>query len=156
MALVTLMNVRNLKTSKYLIISIKKKIFWLIIINIFFIDGDAAANALKNKNADFSNPNVFIDDGDNNKVIDHVYDEIKHKDPGGNFLLFSFSNFYCIFFIDPNVSETEYDHLNYTRPATSWRPQYQRTANGLQSKKENNLKISPSASHESIDSASRK
>ena len=53
---------------------------------------------MKNKNADFSNPNVFTDDGDNNKVIDHVYDEIKHKDPGGIFLLFSIYKLYCIFF----------------------------------------------------------
>lgn len=56
---------------------------WFCLFHLLtFTDGDAA-NALKNKNADFSNPNVFIDDGDNNKVIDHVYDEIKHKDPGG-------------------------------------------------------------------------
>lgn len=40
-------------------------------------------NSSKNKNADLTNPNVFVDI-DDNKVVDHVYDEIKLKDGKGN------------------------------------------------------------------------
>lgn len=40
--------------------------------------------SMKNKDADMTNPNVYhcIDD---EKDIDHVYDEIKHKEGYGNF-----------------------------------------------------------------------
>ncbi|KAL4716618.1 hypothetical protein ACJJTC_008253 [Scirpophaga incertulas] len=64
-------------------------------------------SSLKNKDADANNPNLyhFIDD---DSKLDHVYDEIKHKEG----------------------YEMEYDHLNYTPPVNKWKQHYQRMANG--------------------------
>lgn len=66
----------------------------------------------KNKDADACNPNVnvyhSIEDLSNSKV-EHVYDEIKQKEG----------------------QDMEYDHLDYSRPASSWKPHYQRMANGI-------------------------
>ncbi|XP_013138696.1 PREDICTED: multiple epidermal growth factor-like domains protein 6 [Papilio polytes] len=64
-------------------------------------------SSLKNKDADATNPNLYhcIDDD----KLDHVYDEIKHKEG----------------------YEMEYDHLNYTPPANTWKPHYQRMNNDL-------------------------
>ncbi|CAH2071184.1 unnamed protein product, partial [Iphiclides podalirius] len=64
-------------------------------------------SSLKNKDADATNPNLYhcIDDD----KLDHVYDEIKHKEG----------------------YEREYDHLNYTPPANTWKPHYQRMNNGV-------------------------
>lgn len=90
--------------------------------------------ALKNRDADKTNPNVYhsIDD---EKVVDHVYDEIKHKEG----------------------YEMEYDHLNYTRPATSWRPHYQKMPNGfLQPKLDNDRQRPPSPTGSTISNASTK
>ncbi|XP_066581740.1 protein draper isoform X5 [Prorops nasuta] len=68
--------------------------------------------SLKNKDADMGNPNLnvyhSIDDMDG-KRIEHVYDEIKQNK--GN--------------------DVEYDHLDYTRPLSTWKPHYQRMANGF-------------------------
>ncbi|KAK9737372.1 Brain and reproductive organ-expressed protein (BRE) [Popillia japonica] len=59
--------------------------------------------ALKNKDADATNPNIYhsID------KLDHVYDEIKQKDKEVDL----------------------YDHLDYTRPQSTWKPHYQRMPN---------------------------
>ncbi|GBP52830.1 Protein draper [Eumeta japonica] len=65
-------------------------------------------SSLKNKDADATNPNLYHCIDDENK-LDHVYDEIKHKEG----------------------YEMEYDHLNYTPPSSKWKPHYQRMANGL-------------------------
>lgn len=59
-------------------------------------------NSLKNKNADATNPNLY-------QGIDHVYDEIKQK--------------------DVSDLDTEYDHLDYSRPSSAWKPHYQRMPN---------------------------
>lgn len=68
--------------------------------------------SLKNKDADLGNPNVnvyhSIDEMDNKKGTEHLYDEIKQ-----------------------NNAELEYDHLDYTRPLGAWKPHYQRMANGF-------------------------
>lgn len=48
---------------------------------------------------------------DGKKAAEHVYDEIKQNNP-----------------------DLEYDHLDYTRPASSWKPHYQRMANGFVTK----------------------
>lgn len=70
------------------------------------------AASLKNKDADLGNPNVnvyhSIDEMDGKKAAEHLYDEIKQ-----------------------NNAEIEYDHLDYTRPTSSWKPHYQRMANGF-------------------------
>ncbi|KAJ2951925.1 hypothetical protein O0L34_g4177 [Tuta absoluta] len=63
---------------------------------------------LKNKDADATNPNLYHCIDDDNK-LDHVYDEIKHKEG----------------------FEMEYDHLNYTPPANKWKPHYHSLANGF-------------------------
>lgn len=62
--------------------------------------------SVKNREADLTNPNIYhsIDE-----KLDHVYDEIKQKDG----------------------KELEYDHLDYSRPGSSWKPHYQRMANGF-------------------------
>lgn len=69
------------------------------------------AASLKNKDADLGNPNVnvynSIDEMDTKKA-EHLYDEIKQ-----------------------NNGEMEYDHLDYTRPMSAWKPHYQRMANGF-------------------------
>ncbi|CAH2105448.1 unnamed protein product [Euphydryas editha] len=65
-------------------------------------------SSLKNKDADLTNPNLYHCIDDENK-LDHVYDEIKHKEG----------------------YEMEYDHLNYTPPANTWKPHYQRMNNGI-------------------------
>lgn len=69
--------------------------------------------SLKNKDADACNPNVnvyhSIEDLRDDKKVEHLYDEIKQKEG----------------------QEMEYDHLDYSRPGSSWRPHYQRMANGL-------------------------
>lgn len=59
----------------------------------------------KNLNADLTNPNVYNSIEDPLKE-EHVYDEIKHKEG----------------FKDPD----EYDHLDYSRPSTSFKPHYHR------------------------------
>ncbi|XP_050685558.1 protein draper-like [Leptidea sinapis] len=66
-------------------------------------------SSLKNKDADATNPNLYhcIDDD----KLDHVYDEIKHKEG----------------------YEKEYDHLNYTPPSNTWKAHYQRMNNGFPS-----------------------
>lgn len=66
--------------------------------------------SLKNKDADSGNPNVYhsIDEMDSKKTAEHLYDEIKQ-----------------------NNADLEYDHLDYTRPLSAWKPHYQRMANGL-------------------------
>uniref|UniRef100_A0A2A4JCP2 EGF-like domain-containing protein n=1 Tax=Heliothis virescens TaxID=7102 RepID=A0A2A4JCP2_HELVI len=65
-------------------------------------------SSMKNKDADANNPNLFQYEEDDNK-LDHVYDEIKHKEG----------------------YEMEYDRLNYTPPANKWKPHYQRMTNGF-------------------------
>ncbi|XP_028030978.1 protein draper-like, partial [Bombyx mandarina] len=64
-------------------------------------------SSIKNKDADANNPNLYQYVEDNK--LDHVYDEIKHKEG----------------------YEIEYDHLNYTPPANKWKPHYHRMPNGL-------------------------
>ncbi|KAF7278127.1 hypothetical protein GWI33_008745 [Rhynchophorus ferrugineus] len=54
---------------------------------------------LKNKDADATNPNIYH----SIEKVDHVYDEIKHKD-----------------------IDLEYDHLDYTRPVNTLKPHYQK------------------------------
>ncbi|XP_038223185.1 protein draper [Zerene cesonia] len=66
--------------------------------------------SLKNKDADATNPNLYHCIDDDNK-LDHVYDEIKHKEG----------------------YEMEYDHLNYTPPANTWKAHYQRMNDTLPS-----------------------
>lgn len=72
------------------------------------------AASMKNKDADLGNPNVneyhSIDEMDGKKA-EHLYDEIKQ-----------------------NNADLEYDHLDYTRPLSAWKPHYQRMANGFGSK----------------------
>lgn len=65
-------------------------------------------SSMKNKDADANNPNLYQYEEDDNK-LDHVYDEIKHKEG----------------------YEMEYDRLNYTPPANKWKPHYQRMNNGF-------------------------
>lgn len=67
---------------------------------------------LKNREADANNPNVYHSIED--LKLEHVYDEIKGKE----------------------TAEQEYDHLDYSRPGTSWKPHYQRMANGMIKKPE--------------------
>lgn len=70
--------------------------------------------SLKNRDADATNPNMYHCIDEDSKV-DHVYDEIKHKEG----------------------LEMEYDHLNYTPAASAWKPHYQRMANGFLAKQDN-------------------
>lgn len=65
-------------------------------------------SSMKNKDADANNPNLYQYEDDDNK-LDHVYDEIKHKEG----------------------YEMEYDRLNYTPPANKWKPHYQRMNNAF-------------------------
>lgn len=73
-------------------------------------------NTMKNRDADVGNPNVYhsIDEMDNKKAAEHLYDEIKQNNNG----------------------ELEYDHLDYTRPMSAWKPHYQRMSNGFGSNKD--------------------
>lgn len=68
----------------------------------------------KNREADAGNPNVnvyhSIEDLQDDRKVEHLYDEIKQKEG----------------------QDLEYDHLDYTRPGTSWKPHYQRMANGFE------------------------
>lgn len=70
--------------------------------------------SLKNRDADSRNPNInvyhSIDDLPDGRKLEHVYDEIKHKE---------------------GQVELDYDHLDYSRPGSSWKPHYQQMANGL-------------------------
>lgn len=64
-------------------------------------------NSLKNRDADATNPNIYH----SIEKLDHVYDEIKQK--------------------DVKDIELEYDRLDYSRPVSTWKPQYQRMVNRL-------------------------
>lgn len=61
---------------------------------------------LKNKDADFGNPNMYHEL--DKQKMEHIYDEIKQ-----------------------NNVELEYDHLDYTRAQSDRKPHYQRMANSL-------------------------
>lgn len=65
---------------------------------------------LKNKDADATNPNIYH----SIEKLDHVYDEIKQK--------------------DAKDIETEYDHLDHTRPVSTLKPHYQRMASSFGSR----------------------
>lgn len=78
----------------------------------------------KNLNADMTNPNVYHSIDENN--IEHVYDEIKHKegymDPG----IISYSFIILFFFFQLFSFSDEYDHLNYSQAGSSVKPHYTR------------------------------
>ncbi|XP_055841144.1 protein draper isoform X3 [Episyrphus balteatus] len=77
----------------------------------------------KNLNADLTNPNVYNSIEDPLKE-EHVYDEIKqkegYKDPVKEYRKKLFPDGIDIF------SPDEYDHLDYSRPSTSFKPHYHR------------------------------
>lgn len=56
------------------------------------IEGYDPLSSMKNKDADAHNPNLYQYEDDDNK-LDHVYDEIKHKEGYGNY--FKFSRVFC-------------------------------------------------------------
>lgn len=58
----------------------------------------------KNWGADLGNPNLNMYQAVDEKAMEHVYDEIKQA--------------------KEKEAEMEYDHLDYSRPASSWKPQY--------------------------------
>lgn len=72
---------------------------------LVFTGSGYSVSAAKNRDADRNNPNLYNSLED---LKEHLYDEIKNK---------------------PMPEET-YDHLDYTRPATSIKPHYHRTSNG--------------------------
>ncbi|XP_037909252.1 protein draper isoform X3 [Hermetia illucens] len=69
----------------------------------------------KNYNADLTNPNVYHSIDEASKE-EHVYDEIKQKEgfssPGMEYR--------------KNIFKDEYDHLDYSRPGSSFKPHYHR------------------------------
>lgn len=74
--------------------------------------------SVKNKDADHGNPNInvyhSIDEIDSKKIINEpLYDEIKQNN--GDFV---------------------YDHLDYTRSVSAWKPHYQRMSNGFSPEKD--------------------
>lgn len=69
-------------------------------------------NSLKNRDADATNPNIY----NSIEKVDHVYDEIQQKD--------------C------KDIELEYDHLDYSRPASTWKSTYQQMPGTLRTSRE--------------------
>lgn len=85
----------------------------------------------KNLNADLTNPNVYHSIDDN--FEDHVYDEIKAKD-----------------------NPDEYDHLDYSRAGSSFKPHYHRMNDMMNiTKDEKEVKESNNAESNNLDAPGR-
>lgn len=72
----------------------------------FLVTANDPLSHLKNKDADSTNPNLYhcIDDD----KMDHVYDEIKHKEGFGEYLFYFFNSTYL-------KTEFSFVHLKFNK-----------------------------------------
>lgn len=100
------------------------------------------AARVKALEADATNPNLniyhSIESLKDNRLVEHVYDEIKQRPP------------------PPKDPESEYDHLTYSRPVGEVKPHYYTMASQLRRSADHLSSNEPAASHEPSTAATQK